>query len=407
MQLKKKVLHAVSWTVLSRIITQGTIFIRLIILARLLTPQDFGIFAIVTTTLNILETLTETGFNYAAIQMQINLQVYGKSLWIVNIVRGLLLAVFTLVISNFIVIFFKIPNIWLLLSIAAAIPLIKGFQNPFTLIFMRDMDFFKDSVYRLVPIVIGSVVTIFLAFLYHNVNSLIFGILSEALSMTAFSFIIIKADFQEDFSLKYIHKLFSYGKWMTLGGISTYLMTQIDNLFVGKFFGTAALGLYDSAFKLANISFTEITDILSRIMFPTYSIIQLEKHRVRWIFIRHTAIVTIPAFFIMIVTFFYADLIIKIILGNQWVKAANLLQILSVYGFVRSFVGPIGPLLLSMGKPKELSIANILNLFLIIVLIYPFSTFWGLKGVAIAVLTSYIITVPYLLYFVWKDFKSK
>lgn len=406
MQFKKQAIFGVTWLWVLRGATQAIVLIKLSILARILSPVDFGLFALVTTSINLLETLTETGFNYAVIHFQSELKTYARTIWIIHILRGILLTIFSLLLAKFISLFFNSPNLYNLLILASFIPLINGFENPAVILFQKELKFHKEFLYRFFPVIIGAFASIYFAMLLRSANGLVYGLLIGTLSESIFSFFVIKTNLSNPFDFNYAKKLFSYSKWLTIGGIFSYLITQIDNIFVGKIFGPAILGLYDIAFKFANIAFSEITDIVSRVTFPYFATIQKDKEKLKNNFIRNVMILSIPAFLTTAVFLLFPAPIITIIFGEKWKNAASLLQILSIYGFVRAITGPAGPLFLAIGKPKILSITNIINFVFLIILIYPLSKILNVQGVAFAVVISYLLVQPYLIYNVIKFFKK-
>jgi len=211
---------------------------------------------------------------------------------------------------------------------------------------------------------------------------------------------------REPLNKKYLKKLFSYGKWITAGGLINYLSIQIDNLFIGKIFGTETLGLYDFAFKTANLAFTQITDTISRVAFPLYVKRNKEKKHLQGLFIKNIISVTIPAVLLTIPFLLFPKEILLVLFGEKWLSAAPTLQILSIYGLFRASIGPGGPLFLSVGKPEILTKLSTLNFILLIGLLFPFSKLAGVQGVAMAMTVSYILIFPLYVYQIYRYFRK-
>ncbi|HSX40317.1 MAG TPA: lipopolysaccharide biosynthesis protein [Candidatus Saccharimonadales bacterium] len=398
MSLRKKTLTAAFWAAMLRFTTRSIDFFKLPLLTRLLSPADFGIFALATATINILETMSETGFSYAFIHMQEDIKDFAKTIWIVNIGRGAILTLISIATAHLVGIFFKSQNLSELLIYISLIPLIDGFENPSVFLFQKNLDFHKEFLYRFVPTLINASFAIYFSFTLHSVKGLIFALLIGNLCQTLFSFIVVKPDFSRPFSKSHAKNLFSYGKYLTLGGIFSYLTTQIDNIFIGRVFGAAVLGLYDIAFKLANVAFSEITDTISKVLFPLFSTLQTQHTKLKQTLTRNIILVSIPALFATLLFLFFPQRILFLIFGSKWIGAARILQILSLYGFLRASLGPLGPFFLAIGKPGLLSKVSIINFALIAVLIYPFARLWQMEGVAICIVVSYALTIPILLY---------
>lgn len=407
MSYRKKAFLGIGYLTLLNILSQAISLIKLFVLARILLPSDFGIFALVTATITTLETLSETGFNYAAIHMNLPIRKIAKTLLLTNITRGIFLALLTIISAPLLMIFFGNENLLVLLLISSVIPFLRGFINPYTISFQKELEFNKVFMTQFIPIVATVIFSIFFVFYFHSALALLLGLIVGTISEVLFSYVIIRLPFDEPLNKKYLKQLFSYGKWITAGGLLTYLSTQIDNLFIGKFFGVEALGLYDFAFKTANLAFTQITDTVSRVAFPLYVKRNKETKHLKSLFIKNIIVMFVPAFFITIPFLLFPREILLVLFGEKWVMAAPSLQILSIYGFLRATIGPVGPLFLSVGKPEILAKINILNFLLVISLLYPFAKIAGISGVALTMTISYIIIFPIYTIEIVKYFRQK
>lgn len=406
MSYRKKAFLGVGYLTLLNILTQAISFLKLSILARILMPADFGVFALVTTTITTFETLSETGFNYAAIHMNIEIKKIAKTLLVINILRGILLAMLTLLSAPLLSYFFKNTDLLILLLLASIIPFLRGFINPITIRFQKELEFNKVFLAQFIPIVFTVISSIVLVYYFRSALSLLLGLIVGTFSEVLFSYMIVTFPLKEPFNKKYIRKLFSYGKWITAGGLINYLSIQIDNLFIGKFFGTEALGLYDFAFKTANLAFTQITDTISRVAFPLYVKRNKEKKHLQNLFIKNVLSVTIPAIFLTIPFLLFPKEILLVLFGEKWLPAAPTLQILSVYGLLRASIGPGGPLFLSVGKPEILTKISTVTFVILLGLLFPLSKIAGVEGVALAMTISYLLIFPLYSYQIYKYFKK-
>lgn len=406
MSYRKKAFLGVGYLTLLNILTQLVSFLKLSILARILMPSDFGLFALVTVTITTFETLSETGFNYAAIHMNVDIKKIAKILLVINITRGMLLSVLTLISAPLLSQFFKSENLLDLLLLASLIPFLRGFINPLTIRFQKELEFSKVFLTQFIPIVMTVISSIILVFYYHSAMALLLGLIIGTISEVIFSYMIVRFPTREPLNKKYLKKLFSYGKWITAGGLINYLSIQIDNLFIGKFFGTEALGLYDFAFKTANLAFTQVTDTISRVAFPLYVKRNKEKKHLQSLFIKNVVSVTIPALILTIPFLLFPQQILLFLFGEKWLVAAPTLQILSIYGLLRASIGPGGPLFLSVGKPEILTKLSTLTFILLIGLLFPLSKIAGVQGVAMAMTVSYALIFPLYIYQIYKYFNK-
>ncbi len=389
-----------------RIATQGLVILKLIVVTRLLTPADFGAFAIVVSIITIFDTVTDLGFSYAVIHMQIDMKKIAKTFLMVTMLRGMLLSLATIISIPFVATFFQNSSITGLLLIAALIPILKGLQNPYVIGFQKDLKFEKEFIFRLIPVAVLTFSTILLSFYFKSSLALVMGLLLGTVAELITSYAMTTRDFSKPFSKKYFKKLVSYGKWITAGGLSTYLTTQLDTIVVGKILGPTSLGLYDLAFKTGSTAFNEITNVLSQIMFPVYSKIHTDKKRLKRLFLKHILFTTIFALLINIPLLLFPKEIITILFGPKWVDASGVLRILAIYGFLRASIGPIGPLFLSVGIPHTLAKVNFIHLVVLLILIIPSVFTFQITGAASAITISYVIITPYYLYRLFKLFSK-
>lgn len=398
MGYKRKAIVGISWLGALQILSQAIALIKLVILSRILSPSDFGLFALVTATLITYETLSESGFSYAVIHAQTEIKKIAKTLLFLNLTRGALLTILILVTTPFIAYFFKSDALVLLLLLASFVPLLRGAINPYTINFQKELDFKKYVIFQFIPTIVNAIFSILLVLIFKSISSLVVALLFSTFSEVVTSYLLTERNFSKPVRIKDIKKLFSFGKWITAGGLVIYLTTQIDNLIIGKVLGTTALGLYDISFRLSNLAFTQITDVIAKVMLPIYAKISNDKKRVNAIFIQNVVATSVPAFFMSAIFFLFPAQVLQILFGSQWTSAAVILQILSLYGFLRAAIGPIGPLLMAGGKPKILTRINLINFVAILVLIFPLLKIYGINGVAIAMLLGLLITLPFYFY---------
>lgn len=404
---ENKVLRGFKWTTTLKISTRILDFIRLLVVARLLSPSAIGTFVLATTIINTFNSLSETGISYAAVYDNKNLSTYTKTLLIINSLRGLLISGILFSLSGLLSNFFNNPELLYIIATLSLLPLIQGLENPSILEFQKKLNFKKDFTYRLVPAIFNAFFSIFFSFIFHSSKGLALGLLIGMLVQTIFSYFIITPNLSSPVKISYVKRLFSYSKWISFGGVFAYLTSQTDNFFIGKVFGSHWLGLYDIAFKLANIAFSELSDILSRVLFPAFAEFRNNYEKIRKIFSQTSIFLTIAGIVPLLIFIFIPKFLLYLVFGPKWVDAASILSILSIYGFLRCATNPIGPLFLGLGKPHILSVMNFLQFMLILLFIFPLSSWFGVIGVAYAMVMAYILVQPYQFYNLHKLFKKK
>ena len=148
MGYKKDVIKGISWLSSFRILTRGISFIRTAIIARILSPEQFGIFGIAVIVLAFVEMLTETGINIFLIQKKESIDKYIDTAWVTSIVRGIVIAVIMVIAAPFIASFYQSQQVTTLIYVASLVPFIRGFINPSIAKFIKDLQFKQEFVYR-------------------------------------------------------------------------------------------------------------------------------------------------------------------------------------------------------------------------------------------------------------------
>jgi O-antigen/teichoic acid export membrane protein len=156
----KNAISGFSWQTFLKVVTIGLGMFKLMILARILTPADFGLFSLVTISLGIAEATTETGVNYTIINSKQSIKYFLNTAWVIAIVRGFIIGLL-MVLSAFVLArFYEEERLLFLISLASLVPVIKGFINPAIVTLRKELHFFKESSYHLVRIISEMILAI-------------------------------------------------------------------------------------------------------------------------------------------------------------------------------------------------------------------------------------------------------
>lgn len=388
----------VGWMGSLRLLSRGLTLLRTGILARILVPAQFGVFGLVTLVIALFEISTETGINTVLIQEDEDIKPFINTAWVISIFRGILIFLLVCLLALPLANFFSSPQATKFLLLASLVPLIRGFINPSIIKFQKELEFRKEFNLRFSILLMESLVAIFLALRTRSVASLIFALLVGAGLEVFLSFVFCQPRPHFAWEAQRARKIIAQGKWVTLTGIFLYLVDQGDDAVVGKILGMESLGLYQLAYKISNLPFTEITDVFSRVTFPIYSKVSSDKERVKRAF-KKTLLVTslfvVPG---VALIFFFPELIIKIVLGDKWLGATQALRILAIFGLSRAISGSAGPILYAFKRQDLVAKINLSKLILLFSLIFPLTLNFGIAGTGMAVLVSSLLIQP----LIWK-----
>ena len=390
--LSKKVVRGGMWVFGLRIINRGLGFIRTIILARLLAPEDFGLLGIAMLAIATLETFSQTGFQGALIQKKENVESYLDTAWTVSAVRGVILFLILFFSAPLAASFFNSPQATLVIKVIAVSTLLSGFRNIGILFFQKELEFNKQFFYELSATLVDLTVAITLAFMLRNVWALVWGGLASNFTRLFMSYILHSYRPHIRFDKNEFKELFSFGKWVLGSSILVFLVTQGDDIFVGKMLGVTALGFYQMAYLISNLPATEITHVISQVTFPAYSKLQEDIQRLREAYLdtlQLTAFVSMP---IAGGIFVLAPDFTRIFLGEKWMLMVPAIQVLVLAGLIRSIAATTGPIFYGVGRPRIDTMWQVIRLIVLIALIYPFTMRWGILGASIAVLFSILVS---------------
>ncbi|MCL4385389.1 MAG: lipopolysaccharide biosynthesis protein [Cyanobacteria bacterium] len=395
-----------SWMSTYKVFYRVISFLRIAILARLLSPSQFGLFGIATLVLSFLEILTETGVNIVLVQVKEKVEDFIDSAWVVSIFRGILLFLIVLLSAPFVADFFNTPKALEIIMLISLVPLIRGFINPSEVKLQKELKFKYEFVFRSSIFLVDSLVAIFFIIFTHSVYGLVLGLLAGAMFELIVSFVFIKPTPKFKFKKHYISDILQRGKWVTSYGVLGYFADQGDNIAVGKLLGASSLGIYQMIYKISILPLSEIADGVNKVVFPIYVKIADDKERLKKAFLKTTIIVSALAASLGTIIFLFPKEIILIVLGDKWLLGAETLRVLSLYGILHAIGGSISSLFLALKKQKYVTIMSFFRFTILAITIVPLVIKFGIIGAGYAVLLSVFGEIPVVVYLTYKIFKK-
>lgn len=224
--LSQRVIKGGFWVLALRIVERIFSFSRLIILARILAPHDFGLMGIALLMMRTLETFTETGFQKALIQKKSNLEEYLNTAWTLLILRSLILVTVLMVMAPYAATFFNTPQAKPLIRIIGLVIILKGFTNIGVIYFQKELDFKKQCIYQFSGTLVDFAVSVSYAIIFRTVWALVFGLVAGELVRFLLSYIIHPYKPIFNLNLSKVKDLIDFGKWIFGSSIMVFLLTQ-------------------------------------------------------------------------------------------------------------------------------------------------------------------------------------
>lgn len=395
------------WVFLLRIIQLLFQTIKLIILAHLLDPYNFGLMGVALLTMAILETFSATGFQTALIQKKEDIKSYLDIAWTVLVLRGFVLFALLYLIAPYAAIFFNEPKAAPIIQVIGISVIFKALTNIGVIYFRKDLQFSKEFFYQLSGTLIDFIVVVSVALTLRNVWALVFGLLAGNFARFIVSYLI--HPYKPHIGLNYekVKELFGFGKWVLGSSVLLFFVIHGDDAFVGKFLGVTMLGFYQVAYRISNMPATEITHIISQVTFPVYSKLQDNIPKLREAYLKVLQVTAFLSLPIAGLIFVLAPDFTKIFLDEKWMPMVPAMQALAFWGALRSIGSAAGVVFTSTGKPKILTKIQFGHLILLSILIYPLSIHWGIFGTSLAVVFASLIPIVCTFYIAFKLIQCK
>ncbi len=400
-------LKGISWMGLLRVVTRGLALVKIAVLARILVPAQFGIYGIATLVLGFLEMLTETGINIFLIQKSKKVDEYVNSAWVVSIVRGFLIGILIFISAPFIANYFKNENAVFILYLVSVVPLVRGFINPSCIKYQKNLEFNKQFSYDAVIFFVDAVFAIGLGIITKSENSFVYAMIISTVLEVILSFIYFKPTPKFVFEKEKTMEVINRGKWITGAGIFNYLFQNLDDILVGRILGTASLGVYQQAYKISTLPVSEVGEVFNKVTFPIYVNLKEDKIRLRNAFLKTLLVICLFTIPFGILLFKFPKEIISLILGQNWVIAAPVMQLLAIYGSVKAISNSFFSLFLGIGRQEVVTYITMFSTICLVAILYPLIKIFGILGAGYATIIATILSLPVLIAYYVKYFKIK
>lgn len=391
MNLKQKAFTGLVWSIIQSSGSQAFSLIIFLLLARLLTPETFGLIALANVFLAFMQIFLEQGFAKALIQRQdIEPEHLDSAFWS-QVGCGVLLTVITFFAAGLVAEFFDQPKLIPILHWLSWLFIISSLSQVHNALLSREFAFKVIALRSLLGTVISGIVGIAMAFSGYGVWSLVtLNLVSELVSLLVM-WRAINWRPKWRFSLLHFQDLFSFGVYILAFKFIKFFDKRSDNLLIGYFLGEVALGYYAIAYRILEVMTQLLVNTSNKVALPTFSRLQTEPERFRQLFYKTTQFTCLIAFPTYLGVVVFAPELIVSLFGEQWIPATGAMQILAFEGIVLSVSLFHKSVFMSMGKPSWVVRIGILNATANVIACL-IAVKWGIIAVAIAyIISSYLV----------------
>jgi len=332
--LKDKTVRGVGWSFIDNIASSGITFLIGLILARLLTPEEYGVMAMIAVFIAVSNSIIDSGFSNALIRKVYIKRVDYNTVFYFNIVVSFFLYISLFFASPAISVFLKEPILESIMRIIGLILIINALSIIPRTVFVRNINFKTQTKVSLISSIGSGFVGIGMALAGMGVWSLVGQQLSRQLLNTSFLWVFCKWHPNLEFSLKSFNELFGFGSKLLVSGLINTIYQNIYYIIIGRFYASSLLGQYTRAEQFNTIFSTNLTTVVQRVSYPVLSSIQEESERLREAYRKVIKITMIITFACMLGLAAIAKPLIVILIGERWLPAVYFLQIICFSGML-------------------------------------------------------------------------
>ena len=329
--LKHKAIHGVGWSFIDNIASSGITFLVGLVLARLLTPKEYGIMAMIAVFIAVSNSIIDSGFSNALIRKTRIERVDYNTVFYFNLTVSILIYTLLYLAAPAISVFFKESVLVEIIRILGLVLIINAFSVIPRTQFVRDVNFKTQTKVSLISSISSGVFGIGMALGGMGVWSLVGQQLSRQFLNTLFLWIYSKWYPVWEFSRKSFKELFEFGSKLLLSGLLDTIYKNIYYIIIGRFYTSAQLGQYTRADQFNMIFSSNLTSVVS---YPVLSSIQEEPERLREAYQKVIKITMLITFACMLGLAAVAKPLILILIGEKWLPAVYFLQIICFSGML-------------------------------------------------------------------------
>lgn len=396
--LRERIARGFSWVLGSAVAGRLIQLAALAITTSLLSPENFGLLAVVTASTMLIERLTTFGLDGALVQSR---EVTSKMLnvaWSYQLARNTVLGAGTFFAAPWLASAFREPLAMDMIRLAALGFPISGLRNIGLVELRRRLDFERLSYSNVVPLFVHALAAVLLTLALRDVWALVYA--SLVLSVVG---VVVSYWYQPhwprfDFSWATAQPLFSFGLCLLGNTLMQTAREQGVVILLARAMSTEALGFYNRAFAFSFALFVQTQVMFWRVMFPAMSQLQAEPRRLRAIWLKMTRWALIGSVLGAAGYAIIAPMAVRFVLGESWMPIVPVMQIFASYAAVAAIISPSEVLFQAMGRPIIGTRLQVVNTLLLAGLLWPCVGWLGLPGVPLAFAASAAMIMPLTLW---------
>lgn len=369
-----------------------------VILARLLTPTDFGIVALALIVVGLFEILSWASVDLALIQRQETTREHYDTAWTIQIIQGLFIAILLVFLAPHAAVYFAEPALVSVIYFLALKIFIFGFQNIAVVDFRKNLHFSREFKFHLYKKVFSFIFVVSLAFTLKDYWALIYGILLAAIVDVIISYRM--HSFRPKISFSRMGEIWSFSQWVLLSKIGYFLNQKTDQFIIGGASETEVMGVYHLSTEIATMPTAEVAKPLRRAFFPSFAKIAHMSDEYSRNILKAIGAISILIFALGAGISAISEDFVMLVLGEKWLEAIPLIQVLAIFGVVAALSSSMELLLLVSGRGKLSTIESWIQLAVLVPVVWFAAHNYGVYEVALGrtlVASAFVFVMIYFL----------
>jgi PST family polysaccharide transporter len=366
----------------------------LVVLSRLLTPASFGVMAMAMPVMLFVAMLQDLGLTQAAVQKPVLTQRQASSLYWASVAAGAAVALLLAIASPVVGWFYKDARVGVFLLANAPLALITSIGAQHRALLMRQMQFRKLMIRDSAGVLAGMIAAVTCAILWRSYWALYANYAAMAVVGTAGAMLATRWRPSKPAIDPELRKMISFGAGVTGFTLTNFFARNMDNILIGRFWGGAALGLYDRGYRILLFPLQQINQPVVQVMIPALSKLAGEPERYREAYLRVVRVIqliTLPGVLLLAIC---SDWLVPIVLGKQWLGVIPIFRYLALAGFIQPFNMPLGALFVTQARTRQYAQWGAITAVLCTAS-FVVGLPWGPTGVALAYgVTELILRTP-------------
>lgn len=388
--LRKKTLNGLIWNGIENFGGYGIQFVFGIILARLLTPSEYGIIGMVTVFIAVSNVFINGGFGNALIWKQDKTDTDCSTVFYFNLIISIVFYILIFFAAPYISSFYEMPILSPVLRVMGLNLIFSAFSIVQNALLSSKIDFKTTSKVTLSTNLLSGCVGVVMAFKGYGVWALVFQTLSAGFLRSLFLWILAKWRPIFVFSFASFRTLFAYGSNLLVGGIIDSIYTNLYPILIGKLFSADSLGLYTRANSYASLPSATLSRVIERVAFPVLSKIQNDDDRLLQAYRKLLRMMAFVVFPFCMLLFGVAEPLVKWMITEKWIGCVPMLQLLC-FAMMWYPIHSINLILIQVKGRTDLNLRLEIIKKIIGVVIICISFRWGVIGMCVGSIVSSII----------------